>query len=98
MKKRYCAFKGDGHYIDNVGNIIDEGQKYYVIEINKNYYYGGERLWVIKKKNVIMFDSPKLAKKWIKEQNYYYDDNYPDGIPPGIDKEKYLEELKTFVK
>lgn len=86
MEKRFCAFRGDGYYLDNVGDIIDEGQEYYVIMINEDYYYGGETLWAIKKgDDVKLFDSPTLAHKWIEEQDYYYDDDYPDGLPPGID-------------
>ena len=86
MEKRFCAFRGDGYYLDNVGDIIDEGQEYYVIMINEDYYYGGEPLWAIKKgDDVKLFDSPTLAHKWIEEQDYYYDDDYPDGLPPGID-------------
>jgi len=86
MEKRFCVFRSRGYYLDNVGDIIDEGQEYYVIVINENYYYGGDVIWAIKKgDNVKLFDSPRLAHKWIKEQGYYYDDNYPYGLPPGID-------------
>lgn len=86
MKKMFCAFQGENNYLDDVGEIIDEGKDYYVINIAKGYYGGGQELWAVKKNEVKLFDSPELASEWIEEQDYYYDDNYQYGLPPGIER------------
>ena len=87
MGKKYCTFQGENNYLDEVGEIIDEGKDYYVINIAKGYYGGGQELWAVKKEEVKLFDSPELASEWIEEQDYYYyDDDYPYGLPPGIER------------
>ena len=85
--KKYCAFQGGTHYIDKIGEIINESEHYYIINIVEGYYKGGNRIWSIEKEKVKLFDSPKLASKWIEDQDFYYNNNYQNGLSPETKKQ-----------
>ena len=89
MEKLFCAYKKDTYYIDKVGKIVDEGKLYYIVRPADGFYWGGSTINAIKKDNkqIKFFETTELANEWIKKQNYYYSDSYPDGLPPSITKE-----------
>lgn len=66
MIKKYCAF-GIG-YKDSRGIIVDEGEKYYVIQ-----YQDGKTLTAEFKSLVEVFETEEERDEWIKNQGYQYD-------------------------
>jgi hypothetical protein len=64
--KKFCAF-GSG-YKDKTGELIESSENYYII---KPDYWPQVTAWI--KSEVFLFDTEEERNKWVKEQNYQYD-------------------------